>query len=74
MKRELKSEEREEIIRAITAGDRVKATSIYLSATEGNLTEAQNFIKTSPTKRERCGRSSRQKRVANPMQISTRSP
>ena len=45
MKRELKLEEHEEIIRAITAGDRVKATSIYLSATEGNLTEAQNFIK-----------------------------
>ena len=46
MKRELKPEEREEIVRAIAAGDRVGATSIYLSATEGNLTEAQNFIKT----------------------------
>jgi DNA-binding GntR family transcriptional regulator len=45
MKRELKPEEHEEIVRAIAAGDRVKATSIYLSATEGNLTEAQNFIK-----------------------------
>jgi DNA-binding GntR family transcriptional regulator len=45
MKRELEPEEHEEIIRAIVAGDRVKATSIYLSATEGNLTEAQNFIK-----------------------------
>jgi hypothetical protein len=45
MKRELKPEEREEIVRAIAAGDRVKAKSIYLSATEGNLTEAQNFIK-----------------------------
>ena len=45
MKRELKSEEREEIVNAVAAGDRVKATSIYLSATEGNLTEAQNFIK-----------------------------
>ena len=45
MKRELKPEEHEEIVNAITAGDRVKAKSIYLSATEGNLTEAQNFIK-----------------------------
>ena len=45
MKRKLKPEEREEIVKAIAAGDRVKAKSIYLSATEGNLTEAQNFIK-----------------------------
>jgi hypothetical protein len=45
MKRELKPEEHEEIVRAIAAGDRVKATSIYLSATEGNLTEAQNYVK-----------------------------
>jgi len=27
------------------AGDRVKATSLYLSATEGNLTDAQKFVK-----------------------------
>ena len=45
MKRELKPEEHEEIVKAIAAGDKVKAKSIYLSATEGNLTEAQNFIK-----------------------------
>ena len=45
MKRELKPEEREEIVAAVAAGDRVKATSIYLSATEGNLSEAQRFIK-----------------------------
>jgi hypothetical protein len=45
MKRELKPEEREEIASAVAAGDRVKAISIYLSATEGNLTEAQNFVK-----------------------------
>lgn len=45
MKRELKPEEREEIARAIAAGERVKAKRIYLSATEGNLTEAPNFIK-----------------------------
>jgi len=41
MKRKLKPEQHEEIVRAIAAGDRVKATSIYLSATESNLTEAQ---------------------------------
>ncbi len=29
---------------ALIARDRVKATSIYLSATEGNLSEAQKFI------------------------------
>jgi len=46
MKRELKPEEHEEIVKAVAAGDRVKATSIYLSATEGDLTTAQNFIKT----------------------------
>jgi DNA-binding GntR family transcriptional regulator len=56
MKRELKPEEHEEIVQAIVAGDRVKATSIYLSATEGNLTDAQNFIKalTVETKTERA--------------------
>jgi DNA replicative helicase MCM subunit Mcm2 (Cdc46/Mcm family) len=46
MKRTLKPEEHEDVVRAIAAGDRVKATSIYLSATEGGLTEAQNFVKT----------------------------
>ena len=46
MKRELKPAEREEIVAAVAAGDRVKATSIYLSATEGNLSEAQNFVRT----------------------------
>jgi hypothetical protein len=45
MKRELKPEEHEEILRAVNAGDRVKATSLYLSATGGDLTSAQNFIK-----------------------------
>jgi hypothetical protein len=45
MKRQLKPKERAEIVKAIAAGDRVKAKSIYLSATESNLTEAQNFIK-----------------------------
>ena len=46
MKRELKPEEREQIVSAVAAGDRVKATCIYLSATEGNLTDAQNFVRT----------------------------
>jgi len=46
MKRELKPEEHEEMVRAVAAGDRIKATNIYLSATEGNLTEAQNYVKT----------------------------
>jgi hypothetical protein len=45
MKRKLKPTEYEKIVSAIGAGDRVKATNIYLSATEGNLTDAQNFIK-----------------------------
>jgi DNA-binding GntR family transcriptional regulator len=60
MKRELKPEEHEEIVRAIAAGDRVKATSTYLSATEGNLTEAQNFIKAlaAETRAEQSQRSS----------------
>jgi len=55
MKRELKREEREEIVKAIAAGDRVKAKSIYLSATEGNLTEAQNFIKFLSVESEAAG-------------------
>ena len=46
MKRELKPTEHEAVLNAVMAGDRVKATSIYLSATEGNLTDAQNFVKT----------------------------
>jgi hypothetical protein len=55
MKRELMPEEHEEIVQAIAAGDRLKAISIYLSATEGNLTDAQQFIKTlaSETRPER---------------------
>ncbi len=46
MKRELKPTEHEAILNAVMAGDRVKATSIYLSATEGNLTDAQKFVRT----------------------------
>ena len=44
MKRELKPEERDAVAHAIIARDRVKAISIYLSATEGNLSEAQRFV------------------------------
>ena len=46
MKRELKPEEHQEIVSAVAAGDRIKAKNIYLSATEGNLTDAQNYLKT----------------------------
>lgn len=63
MKRELKQEEREEIVAAVAAGDRVKATSIYLSATEGNLTEAQNFIRTLTQERIQVAEAQEKKRV-----------
>jgi len=49
MKREPTAEEREKIDRAITAGDRIEATSIYISITECGLTEAQEFIKARTT-------------------------
>ena len=45
MKREPTAEEREKIVRAIAAGDRIGATSMYISITECGLTEAQTFIK-----------------------------
>ncbi len=61
MKRELKPEEREEIINAVAAGDRVTATSIYLSATEGNLTEAQNFIRSLTEERIQAAREAEKK-------------
>jgi len=46
MRRELDSEDREKMARAIAAGDRIEATSIYISVTECGLTEAQAFIRT----------------------------
>jgi hypothetical protein len=52
MKRELKPEEHEEIVNAVAAGDRIKAKNIYLSATEGNLTDAQNYLRTLSAKAE----------------------
>ena len=45
MKREPTAEEREKIVRAIVAGDRIGATSMYISITECGLTEAQEFIR-----------------------------
>jgi hypothetical protein len=38
-------EERKKILRAIASGDRIGATSMYISRTECGLTEAQAFIK-----------------------------
>jgi hypothetical protein len=46
MKRELTPKERDAVIDALIAHDRVKAISIYLSATEGNLSQAQKFMTT----------------------------
>ena len=45
MKREPTEEEREKIVHAIAAGDRIGAISMYISITECGLTEAQKFIK-----------------------------
>jgi hypothetical protein len=41
MKREPTQDEREKIVRAIATGDRIGATSTYISITECGLTEAQ---------------------------------
>jgi hypothetical protein len=45
MKREPTEEERKKILRAIAPGDRIGATSMYISTIECGLTEAQEFIK-----------------------------
>jgi hypothetical protein len=45
MKREPTEQEQEKIARAILDGDRIEATSMYISITECGLTEAQQFIK-----------------------------
>jgi ribosomal protein L7/L12 len=52
MKREPTPEEREKIVRALAAGDRIRATSTYISITECGLTEAQKFIKALTTELE----------------------
>jgi hypothetical protein len=49
MKREPTAEEREKIVRATAAGDRIGATSMYISITECGLTEAQEFIRARTT-------------------------
>jgi hypothetical protein len=45
MRRDLKPEEIEEIKAAVRKGDRLGAISLYISATEAGLTEAQNFVR-----------------------------
>ena len=45
IKREPTAQELEKIGRAIAAGNRIGATSMYISITECDLTEAQQFIK-----------------------------
>ena len=45
MKRQPTEEEHESIAQAIFKGQRIEATSIYLSITECGLTEGQNYIK-----------------------------
>ena len=45
MKRELTPKDREKMIQAITAGDRIEATNIYITVTRCGLTEAQTFVR-----------------------------
>jgi hypothetical protein len=45
MKNELRREELDAIILAIRQTDRIKATSLYISATSKGLTEAQQFVR-----------------------------
>ena len=47
MKREPTAEEREKIDRAITDGDRIEATSMYISITECGLADAPSSFKRS---------------------------
>ena len=44
MKRELSPEDRDMIIQSVIAGERVEATSIYISITGCGLMEAQEYI------------------------------
>ena len=46
MKRDLTPEDLDKITQAVLAGDRIEATSTYISITEHGLTEAQKFIRT----------------------------
>ena len=45
MKREPTDQDQEKIDRAIFDGDRIEATSMYISTIECGLTEARQFIK-----------------------------
>ena len=45
MRNELKPDELDEIVAAIRSGDRIKATSLYISATSKGLTDAQQFVR-----------------------------
>jgi hypothetical protein len=45
MKNELKREDMDSIVAAIREGDRIKATSLYISATSKGLTDAQQFVR-----------------------------
>ncbi len=45
MKQAPTQEEREKIVRAIAGGDRIRATSMYISITECGWTDVQEFIK-----------------------------
>ncbi|RYD76119.1 MAG: hypothetical protein EOP84_17325 [Verrucomicrobiaceae bacterium] len=45
MRRELKQSELDEIIQVVRRGDRLGAVSLYISATEAGLTEAQDFVR-----------------------------
>ena len=49
IKREPTAQELQKIGHAIAVGDRIGATSMYISITECDLTEAQQFIKTLAT-------------------------
>ena len=49
IKREPTAQELQKIGHAIAVGDRIGATSMYISITECDLTEAQQFIKTLTT-------------------------
>jgi len=46
MRRDLTPEDLDKIKQAVLIGDRIEATSAYISITEQGLTEAQKFIKT----------------------------
>ena len=49
IKREPTAQELQKIGHTIAVGDRIGATSMYISITECDLTEAQQFIKTLTT-------------------------